>query len=429
MAETTLLNLTSLPAVVTWIGAAGQTNHLYRRDEDPSFQVALDIKYNGLQEQSGCVGLFRLRVPVHLKASPYEKTALLLYIRPERIASLLFQQSDDPELPAAQADDADAVVQAKLGSQPACLRFVLSSFADMVAPSDVPLVPAKQKPHGEQLDLLMDLAQSISFSIYFKAQDVESLSLLRDLADVITDPARGVQSHFELDDMASLYSGRGGMIVGGPQLAASGPGSVPPLPPAYDNVGAPPPMAPLDQEPVAGPSTSSKSRKRRRDSDMDEASRGPNVEAMVENMYRDFHQELNALRQSREEDRAFMMEFVGTGIQTLRSDIMTEIQNTKTQMIQYIDRCTDELDHRLTDVEREVEDTNDRIDVQVDDAVISYKVEVEDEKDVFKSEMREFVTEQLDKVHERAVEEVEESVMDRLNGARVSVEQARIRLD
>lgn len=170
---------------------------------------------------------------------------------------------------------------------------------------------------------------------------------------------------------------------------------------------------------VAGPSTSSEPRKRRRDSGIDEASRGPSVEDIVEKI----------LRQSREKDRAFMMEFVGANIQALRSDIMDEIQNKKTEMMQYIDRCTDELDYRLTDVEKETEDTNDRIDVQVDDAVISYKVEVEEEKETFKSEMREFVTEQLDEVQERTVEEVEERVMDRLNGARVLVEQARISLE
>lgn len=429
MAASKSLNLDALQAVVTWIGTDGQPNHLYRRDDDPSFQVALDIKYNGLQGQSGCAGLFRIRVPIHLKASPYEKTSLLLYIRPERVASLLVQQSNDPEFLAAQTDDAVALVQAKLGPRPICLNFILNSPADMIAPSGLPLVPAKQRPHGEQIDLLMGLAQSISFSIFLKAEAFGSLSVLRDFADAITDPAKGVESHAEADDLASLYSGRGGVIVSGAKLSASGPRAVPSLPPAYDSVGAPPPMAPLDQDQVAGPSTSSKSRKRRRSSNFDDASRDPSVAKMVENMYLQFRQEVDSLRQSREEDRASMMEFVGAGIQTLRSDIMAEIQRQKTEMMQYIDKCTDELDYRLSDAEREIEDTNDRIDVQVDDAVISYKVEVEDEKDAFKSEMREFVTEQLDEVQERAVEEVVERVIERLNGASVLVEQARIRLD
>lgn len=248
MSEPASLDLTGLRTVITWIGTDGQTNHLYRQDNDPTLQVTLDMKYNKVQGQLAYTGLFRLCVPVDLKAFPYEKTPLLLCVRPEHVASLLFQHSDDPELPAAQNDDADELVCAKLGPRPVCLRFVLSSPADMVAPSGVPLVPTKQKPHGEQMDLLKDLAQSISFSVFLKAQDFDSLSLLRDFADAITDPARGVQSHAEADDMESLYSGRGGIIIHGAKLSGSGPRAAPPLPPAYDNIGAPPPMAPLDQD-------------------------------------------------------------------------------------------------------------------------------------------------------------------------------------
>lgn len=166
---------------------------------------------------------------------------------------------------------------------------------------------------------------------------------------------------------------------------------------------------------------------------MDEARSGPGVEAAsqitVESMHRQLCQEIHILRQSQIEDRAFMKEFIRTEIQTVKADIMAEIQNKKTEMIQYIDRRTDELDGRLYDVEKGIEDTNDRVDVQVDDAILNYKIEADDEKEDFKSEMREYVTEQLDGIQERAVEEVEENVMDRINGARVSVEQARIRLE
>lgn len=248
MSEPASLNLTALRTVVTWIGTDGRMNHLYRQDNDPTLQVTLDLNYNSVHRQSVCTGLFRLCVPVDLKASPYEKTPLFLYIRPERVVSLLLQQSDDAELPPPQNDGVDALVRAKLGLRTVCLKFVLSSPADMVAPSGMPLIPAKQRPHGEQMGLLMGLAQSISFSIYLKAQDFDSPSLLRDLADAITDPATGVQSHAEADDIVSLYSGRGGIIVGSAKLSGSGPRTVPSLPPTYDNVGAPPPMAPLDQE-------------------------------------------------------------------------------------------------------------------------------------------------------------------------------------
>lgn len=248
MSEPTSLNLTALQTVVTWIGTDGETNYLYRQDNDPTLQVTLDMKYNRVHGQSACTGLFRLCVPVDLKASPHEKTPLLLYIRPQHVASLSFHQTDDAKSATTQADGVDALVRAKLGPRPVCLKFVLSSSADMVAPSGMPLVPAKQRPHGEQMDLLTGLAQSISFSIFLKAEALDSPSLLRDFADAITDPAKGVDFRAEADDLASLYSGRGGLVVSGAKLSASGPRAVPSLPPAYDSVGAPPPMAPLDQD-------------------------------------------------------------------------------------------------------------------------------------------------------------------------------------
>lgn len=248
MGEPTSLNLAALQAVVTWIGTDGQRNHLYRQDNDHSLQVTLDTQYNKAQSHSGCTSLFKICVPVDLKALPHEKTALFLYIRPERVASLLCKQSDDSESPGVQAHNVDALIRAKLGPEVICLSFVLNEPADMVVPSGVPLVPAKQKPHGEQIDLLKHLAQSISFSIFLKVQDIGSPQLLRDFVDAITDPARTVRSDAESGGIASLYLGQGGRILNSAELSASGPRVLPPLPPSYDDVEAPPPMAPLEKE-------------------------------------------------------------------------------------------------------------------------------------------------------------------------------------
>ncbi|KUI74505.1 hypothetical protein VM1G_10103 [Cytospora mali] len=418
MAKPRSLDLTALEAVVTWTGTHGQTHCLSRRDNEPPTQVALDIKYKEIQGQSGYIGLFRLLVLVSFKASPLDKTPLFLYIRPERVVSLECLQSSD------------AIVDAKLGprhSQHVCLRFNLNRPADMVAPSGVPLVPLRHRPHGQRMDLLMSLAQTTSFSISLDAHDLGSTSLLREFVDAIGDPATDVQST-EVDDISSLYSGQGGRILDDAELSASVPLAIPPSPPLYGNIEAPPPLAPLEPEHAAGPSSSSKSRKRRRDSDIDEASTSPSVESMVETIYHRLHHDMKGtLQQSRNEDRAFMTDLV----EKAKSEIMAEIEKQKTEIKQYVDRCTDELDYRLADVEREVEDTNDRVDVQVDDAVVSYKIEVEEEKENFKSEMREFVDERLDEVQDSAVEEIEERVMERLNGAKVqvSIEQATINLE
>lgn len=248
MAEPASLNLTALQAVVTWVGTDGQAHHLYRHDNVLPLQVTLDVYYDRNQGRSGCTGLFTLRVPVDLKDSPHDITPLLLYIRPERVTTLLCQQSDDSGLLGAQVDDVDALVRAKLGPQIVCLKFVLNHPADVVVPCSVPLVPTKQRPHGEQMDLLANLAQITSFSIHVKSQDISSLSLLGELSDAMTDPAKSIQSDATADDIASLYSGQGGRILKGAGLSATRAHAMPPLsPPSYENVGEPPPMAPLDE--------------------------------------------------------------------------------------------------------------------------------------------------------------------------------------
>lgn len=216
--------------------------YLYRQDNDVPFQVTLDVKYDRIQGQSAPAGLFRLRVPVHLKASPLGKTSLLLYIMPERVASLHCQQINEPETSDKMVDDLDTLVRAKLGPRVVCLKFVLKHHADMVVPAGVSLVPTKQKPHGEQMDLLKDLARNTSFSVFLKAEDVSLPKLLQEFIDATTDPTRSVRSHADVDDMISLYVGQGGRVLNGIELAA------PAFPPSYENVGAPPPMAPLDLE-------------------------------------------------------------------------------------------------------------------------------------------------------------------------------------
>lgn len=112
----------------------------------------------------------------------------------------------------------------------------------------------------------------------------------------------------------------------------------------------------------------------------------------------------NMLRQARQEDRAFMTNLVTTEIKTLR-----------TEMMKHIDKCTDEL-----------EETHLQVDVQVEDAISCYMAQVQGVKENFKTEMRGFVTGRLDEVQKSAAEDVEERVMNRLNGARVLIGQARI---
>lgn len=215
------VNLTAAPAVVVWTGAGGQAHHLsHERD-----QVTFDVHYNAASKTA----FFRLRVPVKLKDFPAERTPLFLYIHPDRVTSLVYDGPEKTPDDMGQRLGPGAII---------CLRFGLSSPADMVVPRASSLIPRKQKGDGEKLDALRLLAEETSMLVYLVQHESLSETLLRALAVAIADG--GLPSPEGLTDLSGLYSGKGGEV-----LPIKGAYQPPPIaaPPAYGEAGASPPPA------------------------------------------------------------------------------------------------------------------------------------------------------------------------------------------
>ncbi|KKY29309.1 hypothetical protein UCDDA912_g10768 [Diaporthe ampelina] len=445
------LDLAALPCLVAWSDTEdGLARHLYRRDHDPTLQVALDLGWAEPGPQSTVGGgTFRLRVPVDLKACPHEKTPLFLYIRPGSIASVSGPSLAPDETPDHEDTQSGVlqVVRAKFGPQFMRLRFALDALPEMVVPSGVPIIPTKRRPHGEQISLLARLARARSFSVFLK--DDGSLSpLLRRLADATSNPARTVQFRAgALSGMASLYPGRGAKILNSDGLSAMLRAAAPPLslPPPYETVEAPPPPAPLDQEMKNKASASSHPRKRQRGNDGASHTNDStccshedcgHVSAA---QFEQFRQEVKeALRQLHQQDdhapvaghvARFVTEHVESKIRGVRSEVMAEVQDSKTEVMAEVRKRTDDLQLQISDAVREMEVMDERVDAHVEDAILEAKVELEEKAETFQSDMEQLVTEQLDRLQESVLDEVAESVMERLSGATVTVEQAIVRLD
>lgn len=208
------IDLKAAPAVIAWAGIDGQAHHLHNNERD---QVTLDVCFNAATKTA----FFKLRVFVKLKHFPHERTPLFLYIHPDRIASFACDG------PGTTPDD----IRKKLGTDAIiCLRFGLTRPADMIVPRASPLVPRKQKGHGDTLDSLRLLAQKESLSVYLEHCDSLPEALLRSLGAAVADG--GLEAPDGAADLAGLYSGIGGEVLG---LGASCP------PPLYDGPGASPP--------------------------------------------------------------------------------------------------------------------------------------------------------------------------------------------
>ncbi|KAF4456073.1 hypothetical protein FALBO_15493, partial [Fusarium albosuccineum] len=154
-----------------------------------SFSMSFDLTCN--------VAFFKLDVPVDLKAFPEGKTSLFLHVPPSSISSLEHSSPNDPP----------DFVNKQLGTELACLTFLLRQPPDLVVPR-TSLAP-KNKDSGKKLDALKVLARHTYFDIFFPAGLLQD-SLARDLCALVASPT--VRSICQIADITGLYAGKGGMV-------------------------------------------------------------------------------------------------------------------------------------------------------------------------------------------------------------------------
>lgn len=357
------IDLSKVPAIVTWVGADGQPLEIHQIDQDPSRLVTFDIHVNAV---SKCA-FFKLRAWAELKALPNKKTPLYLHVHPDQICSLV---CDGPS-------QVPADTRKKLGDATICLRFHLSRPADLVVPH-VSLVPRRQKGNGDTIDALKLLAKATSLNVYLTHHTL-SEALLRPLCDAVVQ--RSLKAPGWAPGLAGLYSGRGGKI----QSIGASPPPPPTSPPSYDELAPSPPPPAFEKATRSDAGSATRfatgiaseigaaqggySKKRRRDStpNTSDVKDSESVEStcrrLVENM----------MAQYRQEERAYL----DKELQKLKTEIMEQVDNRMSEIAEDLANTyrKDEVDEQIDQAEQR---SDDLIDVRIEDRVTGIKVELEE---------------------------------------------------
>ncbi|EFW98694.1 phosphatidylethanolamine methyltransferase [Grosmannia clavigera kw1407] len=222
------------PAVVEW---ESEGERICLADADPrSARVTFEGR---LHEDATACSFFQLHIPVRLRGVTRD-TTILMPLYPDAIDSL------EPERFPAPAP---AAVDKKLRGSCVCLRFRLRRPIPIIVPitAAMPLRPFR-RPTGDVLDRLRSLVHVTALDVYVPDLELSSAKLqaiqtrLAALQTVQRASSR-TRSRPPSHDLRCLFDGTGGKIVD--RLDDS--------PPAYDQIGPPPPLAPIvepDRKPV-----------------------------------------------------------------------------------------------------------------------------------------------------------------------------------
>lgn len=229
-----IIQITGARVVVEWSKANGETCVLSAKDASSTEAglVTLDCHCRPLLQSAS----FRLRAPVLLKGLGRKITPLFMFIAPERIESLTFDE--------ARTINASDTVRAVMGEcDIVTLCFKLRQTSDLVVPTHGPPVP-KKKVFWDLFDSLKDLSQQTEFLMHLRRDDVPSKDEMVTFCKAVSG-GKLITSAAHAD-IARLYDGKGGKLLQEEDLAV--PASAPlDTPPSYDELGPPPPAPPIEK--------------------------------------------------------------------------------------------------------------------------------------------------------------------------------------
>lgn len=356
-------SMNATPAVIEWTGIDSQPRFLYLDAKDPSFRVTFEVQYI----EASRAALFKIRVPIGLKAAGHAKTPLFVYIHSNILTSL------ECDVLEAGPD----VVTSQLGS-PRRFHFSLTHPADLIVPR-VPLAP-HNKGHADILDSVKLLAQEIRFSVYVSQNHfADALEhFVRPLSEAIATQTIG--SSHSAADLRGLYSGAGGKVLAGAELCSPVPNRAPP---SYDELAPAPPgphatsgkdQVQIRRLPTAanlGPgstSTSSGPSKKRRRGSTSTASTASNPPQIYEPDVVDICKKLIDEALSRD-----------------RQAFTLELEQLKSTILEHVDQRLEELEGRLCSIDdvdehvtQHVSSFEDLIEVKIEDHVASIRMELEE---------------------------------------------------
>lgn len=215
-----VVRLDAAPALVEWAGSDGQNVHL--GDSLPASPVSLDMTFDSTAKSV----FLRLRIVVQIHRDSSNKTPLYLHIGPENIETIVCQSTD----------------QSQASSTQAALEMRLRRPVSLIGP------PFRLRPSNKARASVVNNARALAtrreFSIRFQ-NGLLSDPQCKAIHEAVYSEYHSSSGH---PDIASLYGGLGGkQVVARDADTNPAPDDGTEAPPSYDEVEAPPPMAPLWQ--------------------------------------------------------------------------------------------------------------------------------------------------------------------------------------
>ncbi|POS81025.1 hypothetical protein DHEL01_v200598 [Diaporthe helianthi] len=378
-----VVRLDAVPALLEWDGAHGQVIRL--GDSSSPSSVSLDLDFDSTAKSM----FLRLRIAVQIHRDSNKQTPLYLHIGPEDIEGIAC-----PDPKQAMATPARTSLGIRLGRPVA-----------LIGP------PFRLRPSNKARASLVNIARALATTREFSIHVQDGL-LSEFQCKAICAANYNEYSGDGRLELVSLYGG-----LGGKQLTAresdgvSTPDDGTEAPPSYDEVEAPPPMAPLWQ----GPS----SKKRRLDSPANDPT--TSLQAVE-----DICRKLMAEQQAKTEQSLRALEgrltahvdsrydFLQKENEEARNNLSIEINSKMSELQAQVDELKQHVDEHKGLMVEELEKLSEEIEVVNDDIESRVDFRVEDTATGFKLELEDFIRDQL--------QDVEDAVKGSLRRANVIIE-------
>ncbi|KAF3761187.1 hypothetical protein M406DRAFT_358507 [Cryphonectria parasitica EP155] len=385
------VHILNAPAAIKWQNDQDQDQDQAQSQclgHEDGARVSVDFHLDSLSNTA----FFSFHTRVVLKALPFSKTNVYLWLPPERVLSIILNEQEE-----------DVIIESKKRAATS-LHFELDKPAALVGPC-LSLTP-RNKKHGDTLDSMRLLANSKRFTVFLQSRSAsmnDLRQLCRAFTPILTSSSSSVTTSAHQQQrtrptmmikhtyIANLYKGHGGSFITGGFEAASDPGQ----PPEYDQIEPGPPLPPLDDSEVRRDKQTElqrPSRKRRRAGSLPETVVGRQLADHVHDIGGDV---LSALR---EEIRAELRQEFQEKLDDVKLDFKRQLDKMRQENESYWAEAqatfwsADELPEAVADV----------IDTEIEQA---------------KSGLRDHIDQELDEAEIRIEESVRNSLVDTLQEA------------
>ncbi|KAG6368886.1 hypothetical protein INS49_003104 [Diaporthe citri] len=361
--DNVVVRLNAVPALVEWVSSDGQTTQL--GDSLSASPVSLDMTFDSTAKSI----FLRLRITVQIHRDSSNKTPLYLHIGPEDIEIIACQGAAQSQATPTQNS----------------FEIRLRRSVALIGPP-FRLRPSN-KARASVVNAAKELATRREFSIHVQ-NGLLSEPQFKAIREAVYSEYHSSGAHL---DLASLYGGLGGkQIVARDADIIPAPDDGTEAPPSYDEVEAPPPMAPLWQASDPGPS----SKKRRLSSSAADATASllsveticrklmAEQQAKTEQSLRAMEDRLTTHLDNRYDRLQKESQEARDELSRELSSKMSELQGQVNELKQQVDGLNENMVEELEKLSEEIQvvsdDIDSRVDFRVDDTAVGFKIELEE---------------------------------------------------